>query len=162
MRFISKKVFEFKNYIFLLLIFLLPTQLGKHFWPEWSLVNGIRVDYLSPTIYVTDILIIALFILTIFSKAQSVKRKAQNYSLKLKRFLPVVFFVLYLLLQAFFPSLSPLSLIKLMKIMEILVFAYLVKMYVNKKLTNNSFLFFRFQCFFNPDLHWYNFSITGQ
>ncbi|MFZ5365814.1 MAG: O-antigen ligase family protein [Patescibacteria group bacterium] len=44
--------------LFWFLILLLPTQLGKHFWPDFSLVFGIRVDYLSPTIYLTDILVI--------------------------------------------------------------------------------------------------------
>ncbi|KKQ89751.1 MAG: hypothetical protein UT14_C0053G0014 [Candidatus Shapirobacteria bacterium GW2011_GWE1_38_92] len=33
----------------------IPTQLGLHFWPEWSKVAGIRVDYLSPVLYLTDI-----------------------------------------------------------------------------------------------------------
>lgn len=41
---------------------LLPSQLGYHFWPEWSLVNGVRVDYLSPTLYLTDLVLLALFI----------------------------------------------------------------------------------------------------
>ncbi len=45
-----------KILLFLLIIFL-PSQLGYHFWPDWSLVNGIRVDHLSPTVYLTDILI---------------------------------------------------------------------------------------------------------
>lgn len=38
----------------------LPTQLGKHFWPSFSLVSGIRVDYLSPTIFFTDLLLLSL------------------------------------------------------------------------------------------------------
>ena len=38
-------------FLFLLAI---PTQLGRHFWPEWSRVVGIRVDYLSPTLYLVD------------------------------------------------------------------------------------------------------------
>lgn len=42
---------------FYLLLSLLPTQLGIHFWPEWTLVLGRRVDYLSPTLYLTDILV---------------------------------------------------------------------------------------------------------
>jgi len=40
-------------FLFLLLI---PTQLGKHFWPEWSYVLGIRIDYLSPTLYLLDLI----------------------------------------------------------------------------------------------------------
>src|SRR5476651_2543095 len=52
---------------FYLLILFLPTQLGKHFWPNFSFVYGIRVDYLSPTIYISDILFVLLFFLSIFS-----------------------------------------------------------------------------------------------
>lgn len=51
--------------IFYLLILFLPTQLGKHFWPDFSIVSGIRVDYLSPTLYATDILIILIFMLSV-------------------------------------------------------------------------------------------------
>lgn len=36
------------------LIGLIPAQMGRHWWPEWSLVGGIRVDYLSPTLYLAD------------------------------------------------------------------------------------------------------------
>jgi len=43
--------------LFFLLLILLPTQLGLHMWPEWSTVLGRRIDYLSPTVYGTDILI---------------------------------------------------------------------------------------------------------
>ena len=46
-------------FLFLLLI---PTQLGRHFWPEWSYVLGIRVDYLSPTLYLLDLIWIGLII----------------------------------------------------------------------------------------------------
>ncbi len=47
---------------FSLLLALLPTQLGYHFWPEWAMVLGRRVDYLSPTFYLTDILIFLLLL----------------------------------------------------------------------------------------------------
>lgn len=36
---------------------LLPTQLGKHFWPDYAYVLGLRIDYLSPTLYLSDIFI---------------------------------------------------------------------------------------------------------
>ena len=45
-------------FLFYLLLLLLPTQLGKHFWPTFSYVLGTRVDYLSPTLYLTDIIIL--------------------------------------------------------------------------------------------------------
>ncbi len=44
-----------KNWLLVWWLLLIPTQLGKHWWPEWSYVNGIRVDYLSPTLYLTDL-----------------------------------------------------------------------------------------------------------
>ena len=34
---------------------LVPTQLGRHWWPEWSLIWGGRIDYLSPTLYLGDV-----------------------------------------------------------------------------------------------------------
>lgn len=48
---------------FWLLILLLPFQLGKHFWPNWSYVLGLKVDYFSPTFYLTDILVFLILFL---------------------------------------------------------------------------------------------------
>ncbi|MEI8068004.1 MAG: O-antigen ligase family protein [Candidatus Shapirobacteria bacterium] len=48
--------------LFLFLLFI-PTQLGRHFWPEWSYVLGTRVDYLSPTLYFLDLIWLFLFLL---------------------------------------------------------------------------------------------------
>lgn len=50
------------RWIFWILLLLLPTQLGKHFWPDSALIFGIRVDYLSPTAYLTDIVVVALLV----------------------------------------------------------------------------------------------------
>lgn len=52
-----------QSVIFSLLLIFLPTQLGLHFWPSWAIVNGLRLDYFSPTIYLTDVLVIAFIIL---------------------------------------------------------------------------------------------------
>jgi len=51
-------------FIFLLVLFL-PTQLAKHFWPELAFLWGIRVDYLSPTIYFSEVLLLSLIIANI-------------------------------------------------------------------------------------------------
>ena len=54
------------NYLLIIfLVLLLPSQLGFHFWPEWSLVNGIKIDYLSPTIYLTDLLFLGLLLISV-------------------------------------------------------------------------------------------------
>lgn len=42
--------------------FFLPTQLGKHFFLPFSYLSGVRVDYLAPTFYVLDIIVIGLYI----------------------------------------------------------------------------------------------------
>lgn len=56
---------KIERIIFFLLLTTIPIQLGKHFWPNFSFVQGIRVDYISPTLYLTDIILILLFALSI-------------------------------------------------------------------------------------------------
>ena len=96
--------------IFLLLL-LLPSQLGLHFWPGWALVNGIRVDYLSPTFYLTDLII---FIIWAFN----------HFKLK------VPFVAIVLIVLNIFCSLSPLtSIFKWLRILEYFwFFKYLTKL----------------------------------
>src|SRR5258708_7302172 len=53
-----------QNKLFTVFILLLPVQLGLHFWPDWALVSGIRVDYLAPAIYLTDLVVIGLLIVS--------------------------------------------------------------------------------------------------
>jgi len=62
-------------FLFLLLI---PVQLGKHFWPEWSYILGIRIDYLSPTLYLLDLIWLILFILN-FKKFNFKKENIFNF-----------------------------------------------------------------------------------
>ncbi len=59
--------------LFFLLLFFLPSQLGFHFWPEWSYVLGRRIDYLSPTLYFTDVLIVCMFIAWAFVHRQRLR-----------------------------------------------------------------------------------------
>ncbi len=40
----------------------LPTQLGRHFFPAFSLIGGVRVDYLAPTFYFIDFFLIVLIV----------------------------------------------------------------------------------------------------
>lgn len=53
--------------LFLILLFL-PTQLGLHFWPRFSYIYSLKIDYLSPVIYFWDLLVLALFFVWIFGK----------------------------------------------------------------------------------------------
>lgn len=62
-------------WLFFLLFLLLPSQFGKHFWPPFSFVLGERIDYLSPTIFVTDIIVAALLLAQIIQKKTIVSKK---------------------------------------------------------------------------------------
>ncbi len=57
------------------LIFLLPTQLGKHFFLPISIINGVRIDYLAPTVYLTDIFIAFLFFIFLKNFKTSFNRR---------------------------------------------------------------------------------------
>lgn len=80
--------------LFLLLILLLPTQFGKHFWPQESFVLGIRIDYLSPTIYFTDILVWSLFLVLVIPLRRTVYHALLSFlRSRLVRLSALLFFV---------------------------------------------------------------------
>lgn len=64
----KNSLLRFQQVLFYLLVLFLPVQLSLHFWPDWSFVSGIRVDYLSPTIYLTDFVVIAFLLTSVFGK----------------------------------------------------------------------------------------------
>lgn len=109
---------KFQKFVFILLLILLPTQLGLHFWPSWSYVSGIRVDYFSPTIYLTDILIFLLMAPENYNLQFKIFNKFFN--LKFSIFIAFVFFNIYF-------SLSPeVSSYKWLKFFEFGFLAYFV------------------------------------
>lgn len=55
---------RYQRIAFFSLLATLPIQLGKHFWPLFSFVQGIRIDYLSPTFYLSDLCFIFLFLVS--------------------------------------------------------------------------------------------------
>lgn len=65
-----------KLFLFLTLLFL-PTQLGRHFWPQFSYVYSLRIDYLSPTIYLWDLTVLFLIIVFILRR-EHIKKLALN------------------------------------------------------------------------------------
>ncbi len=122
----------------------IPTQLGKHFWPTFAYVAGQRVDYLSPTIYITDILIFLIFFCVIsktffkrhpeFISGSFLLRfrnpfgipRASEFGMTSKSALVFLAILLYLSLGIFF-SKSPLNgWYELLKLLELGFFAWLV------------------------------------
>jgi hypothetical protein len=62
--------------LLLFILFFVISQFGKHFWPYFAYVSGIRVDYLSPTIYFTDILIFLLLLISIPYFVNNLRKKS--------------------------------------------------------------------------------------
>lgn len=108
-----------EKFLLFLLILLLPSQLAFHFWPSWSLVYGVRVDYLSPTLYFTDLLIIGLF----FSSR-----------LRVRVSLPVIIFIV---LNALNSSLPLLTIYKWLRVLEYYwLYKYLINYYKLKTMNS--------------------------
>lgn len=89
-------------------ILLFPSQLGIHFWPKWSVVLGRRIDFLSPTIYFSDLLILGILITYYF--------RITNYRLGVKISDAIVILLLLVftnLILSFHPLLSLLKFLRL-------------------------------------------------
>lgn len=111
----------FEKHLNLLLIFLIPTQLALHFWPEFAFVFGIRVDYLSPTIYLTDLLFISLLVPWLFksrSKVLTDIKRNRNF---------LVLFLVVLILNLSFSTSFWVSFIKWIKIIELVILGYYIR-----------------------------------
>ncbi|MGI6278717.1 MAG: hypothetical protein ACOYJ8_02865, partial [Patescibacteria group bacterium] len=56
---------KIKKFFSGLFFFFLPTQLAYFFWPDWSYFWGIKVDFLSPSIFLTDLILFFLFLVLV-------------------------------------------------------------------------------------------------
>jgi len=109
--------------LFWLFIFLLPLQLGRHFWPASSFVLGLRVDYLSPTIYLTDILVFSILALWVFDLILHSKFSIFHF---LQRYWWVVAIFVFLLVNAFLAQNQEAAFYQLIKILELSLLAFYV------------------------------------
>lgn len=96
---------QLEKYLVVLLLFLLPTQLAFHFWPHWSFVFGIRVDLLSPSLYLTDLLVLALVFLNL------------NFLKEYKKYFLII--LVFAVVNCFFSTSQPVSVYKWLKVVEI-------------------------------------------
>jgi O-antigen ligase len=65
--FLSSNI-HLEQILFFLTIILLPIQLGKHFWPSSAYIYSLRIDYLSPALYLWDIVALGLVTIWVFRK----------------------------------------------------------------------------------------------
>lgn len=97
--------------------------MGLHFWSDWSHVFGIRVDYFSPVLYLTDILIL-IFIL---SQVVTWKHWQQKRSTWGK---PTILLLLggliILVINVTLSSIWQVSLFGAIKIIELTVFTFFI------------------------------------
>lgn len=136
-----------EKFIFYLLILFLPTQLGKHFWPDFSKVLGLRVDYLSPTIYTTDILIFLLFVFWILSKNKFlIKSQFLNFKTI------AVFFMVFLLVGIFMSKSPQAGFFGLIKLFEFTFVGFYAATNINKFNFKNILLMFAFGIVFESFL----------
>lgn len=130
---------------FYLLVLFLPTQFGKHFWPNFSYVYGIRIDYLSPTLYFTDILIIGLvlsWILESLVSASGLSQAVKTVKSNIVKLLIIFFLVLFLLVGIFRSSNPSAGIYGIIKFLEyVFLFSYTAK---NFRILNGFVLFSTF------------------
>ena len=140
--------------LFFLILLFLPTQFGKHFWPDFSYVSGIRIDYLSPTLYLTDVLISALLIL-LFIK--NLKNGLLNKARKHRTFLIHAFLITIFLIFNILNSENKLAgIYGIIKIAEFTLFSAVTYIMLKKIKIQNLLPFFYIS---NCSIYYFNRSI---
>ena len=109
-----------------LFLFFLPTQLGKHFWPLFSFVNGIRSDLLSPTFYFSDLIIIALILLNM-KNFRIVVKKIKISKINRLAFLVIVLSIFASIIFSLSPAAGLYGLIKILEYILLGLVLYLKK-----------------------------------
>lgn len=115
---------KIQRILFYLLVILLPTQLGRHFFFNFSFISGIRSDYLTPTIYLADIIIAIMIGLSIFDVIPNL------FQIKSKR-TPIKIFLLFVICYLFINSIFVaanqwVALYKMIKIVEFILLGIVI------------------------------------
>lgn len=102
---------------FSLFLIFLPTQLGYHFWPDWAMVLGRRVDYLSPTVFLSDILIFGVLFFWLKNSFPKILYSKQ-----------LLLFLVFVGCNIFFATDKPVAVYKWIKVAECVALGwYIVK-----------------------------------
>lgn len=103
---------------FQLFILLLPTQLTLHFWPDFAYVYGVRVDYLAPTIYLTEIVWMIVFFSWLIKEKKNIGL-IRNYS---RQFLFLLIFAVIHIHHSLSPEVSFLKYIRVFEFLSIYIY----------------------------------------
>lgn len=123
------KLNKLEKFFYFLLLLFLPTQLGLHFWPNFSYIQAIRIDYLSPTLFFTDILTALLFFVFILRNLEKFKKLFLFF---LRKYPFYLIFLSYLFLILPFSKNFPLSAFGLLKFIEFSFIAFYTAFNFNK------------------------------
>lgn len=61
------------RYLYYIILLFIPIQLNYYFWPSWSIVLGRKIDYLSPVVYGTDLLIVLFLLLWVLFNIRTIR-----------------------------------------------------------------------------------------
>lgn len=133
-----KSISLFEKYLNYLLIFILPTQLALHFWPKYSFIYGIRVDYLSPAIYLTDTLFFLIFAIWLVRNFKTLLKDVAKHKTT------VLLFLSFVLLNILSSISWEIALIKWIRIIEFIMLSYYVikRKDIFKNITISKILFY--------------------
>src|SRR3989344_5936790 len=129
--------------LFLAVLAVVPIQLGKFFWPQFSYVLGLRIDYLALTLYLSDLVVIGYFLVFVFKNllaGQRTRKNLQKIIFKQKDLLiAFLIFNLYLIFNAAYVSISPwVSLWFSVKFLEVSILAIMASIaFSNEKLARS-------------------------
>lgn len=104
--------------------FLLPTQFGKHFWPEYTYLHGVKIDYLAPFITTFDLACLAFALLSILTYFKSQKDLRLQKLFKLG--FPTILLLVFLIINIIFSFLPLVTLYKIAKMSLYFWTSYLI------------------------------------
>jgi len=110
-----------KLFFFLFILFL-PAQLGKHFWPEFSYVVGFKIDYYSPTLFLTDILLMFAMVFWVLSAKIRLRK-----ILSLKRVGLILLIIIFLIGNSICADRKELVFFKVIKLLEMIGVIFFVR-----------------------------------
>lgn len=114
----TRKIKLLEKYLNYLFIILFPSQLALHFWPKYSFIYGIRIDYYSIAFYLTDVIFAIIFLLWFINSHKI-------FLIDIKRNKKYVYiFAIFLLVNIIFSTSVFLSLFKWVKLIEYLLIGY--------------------------------------
>lgn len=133
----TRWLFNLRKASFFATVVFLPIQLSKFFWPEFSFVLGLRVDYLAPSLYLSDFSILA-FILssTLLAVLKNDFSKYGKFSFVLSLFLLAIF------ASAITAYSGGVAAFKAAKLVEFLLFSFFVSTLSFKKVFASTLFFF--------------------